>query len=219
MGVGMPVERAKDFRGTFRRLLGYLRPRMPQIVLVFIMAALSTVFAIVSPRVLGSATTVLFEGFMAQRAGIPGAGIDFGRIREILVLLSGLYIVSAFFAYLQQYIMAGVAQETVYELRKDVDAKLTRLPLRYYDAQPARRHAEPHYQRRGQHRQHAAAKFDPGHHVYRHRHRHRLHDVQHQPGAGDRDDGDAAFVGRRDDAHRPPLASALSGRSSARWAS
>lgn len=136
MGVGMPGERAKDFRGTFRRLLGYLRPRMTQIVLVFIMAALSTVFAIVSPRVLGSATTVLFEGFMAQRAGIPGAGIDFGRIRDILVLLSGLYIVSAFFAYLQQYVMAGVAQETVYELRKEVDAKLTRLPLKYYDQNP-----------------------------------------------------------------------------------
>lgn len=136
MGVGMPVERAKDFRGTLRRLLGYLRPRMPQLILVFVMAALSTVFAIVSPRVLGNATTVLFEGFMAQRAGMPGAGIDFGRIREILVLLSGLYIVSAFFSYLQQYIMAGVAQETVFELRKDVDAKLTRLPLRYYDANP-----------------------------------------------------------------------------------
>lgn len=136
MGVGMPVERAKDFRGTLRRLLGYLRPRMPQLMLVFVMAALSTVFAIVSPRVLGNATTVLFEGFMAMRAGVPGAGIDFVRIREILLLLSGLYIVSAFFGYLQQYIMAGVSQETVYELRKDVDAKLTRLPLRYYDANP-----------------------------------------------------------------------------------
>lgn len=136
MGVGMPVEKPKDFRGTLRRLLGYLRPRMVQIVLVFMMAALSTVFAIVSPRVLGSATTVLFEGFMAQRAGVPGAGIDFVRIREILVLLSGLYVVSALFAYLQQYIMAGVAQETVFELRRDVDAKLTRLPLRYYDANP-----------------------------------------------------------------------------------
>lgn len=134
MTLGAPGEKAKDFRGTLRRLLGFLRPRFPQIIAVFIMAALSTLFAIVSPRVLGQATTVLYEGFVAIRDGVPGAGIDFARIREILMLLAGLYVVSAFFAYLQQYIMAGVAQETVYELRQAVNAKLKRLPLRYYDA-------------------------------------------------------------------------------------
>lgn len=134
--VGMPVQRAKDFRGTLRRLLGYVRPHLPQLVVVLVLAALSTVFAIATPRVLGDATTVLFEGFMAKRAGIPGAAIDFGRVREILVLLAGLYLLSAACAFGQQYVMAGVAQRIVYRLRQDVDAKLMRLPLRYYDSRP-----------------------------------------------------------------------------------
>lgn len=134
MAVGMPVEKAKDFQGTLRRLLTYLKPRTGQLVVVFIMATLSTVFAIFSPKVLGQATTVLFEGFIAKMQGVPGAAVDFDRILQILLLLGGLYVVSAAFAYVQQYIMAGVAQQTVYELRRDIDAKLSRLPLRFYDS-------------------------------------------------------------------------------------
>lgn len=134
--LGVPVQRAKDFRGTLRRLLGYVRPHMPHLLAVLVLAALSTLFAIFSPRVLGQATTVLFEGFMAKRAGVPGAGIDFGRVQEILTMLAGLYLASATFAFGQQYIMAQVAQRIVFRLRQDVDAKLMRLPLSYYDSRP-----------------------------------------------------------------------------------
>ena len=134
--IGMPVQRAKDFRGTLRRLLGYVRPYWPHLTAVLVLATLSTLFAIVSPKVLGDATTLLFQGFMAKRAGVPGATIDFGRVRDILVLLASLYLLSAACAFGQQYIMAGVAQRIVYRLRQDVDAKLMRLPLRYYDSRP-----------------------------------------------------------------------------------
>src|SRR5690606_12900218 len=134
--IGMPGRRAKDLRRTLRRLLGYVRPYWPHLTAVLVLAALSTLFAIVSPKVLGDATTLLFQGFMAKRAGVPGAAIDFGRVRDILVLLAGLYVLSAACAFGQQYIMAGVAQRIVYQLRQDADAKLMRLPLRYYDSRP-----------------------------------------------------------------------------------
>lgn len=133
MALGMPVEKAKDFRGTLRRLLGYLRPYSGQLTVVFAMAILSTVFAIFSPKVLGRATTVLFEGFVGRMQGVPGAGVDFGRIAEILWLLAGLYLVSGLFSYAQHYMMAGIAQRTVFALRKDIDAKLPKLPLSFYD--------------------------------------------------------------------------------------
>jgi ABC transporter transmembrane region. len=131
--MAMPGERARDFWGTLRRLLRYLRPRLWQIGLVFVLAALSTVFGILSPRIMGKATTKLFEGMMAKLAGIPGGGIDFAAIGRILALLAVLYVVSAGFSFLQQYVMAGIAQRTVYDLRNQVNAKLSRLPLRFFD--------------------------------------------------------------------------------------
>lgn len=127
--IGMPVEKARDFKGTLRRLIGYLKPHKYSLMFVFAAAVLSTVFSIVSPKILGKATTALFEGFM-----VPGAGIDFDYILQILVVLGGLYLVSSLFAYIQQYIMAGVTQRTVYDLRKQVNAKLARLPLKYLDS-------------------------------------------------------------------------------------
>lgn len=134
MGMGLPVEKAKDFKGTLRRLIGYLRPRRFRLMLVLLMAILSTAFSIMSPKILGKATTKLFEGIMMKMRGIPGAGIDFGYIGQIMLTLAGLYILSAFFSYLQQFIMAGVAQKTVFDMRKDVDDKLSRLPLRFFDS-------------------------------------------------------------------------------------
>jgi len=134
MGFGMPVERAKDFRGTLRRLIAYLGPRKGQVLVVLVFAALSTTFAILSPKVLGKATTRLFAGLLLKLQGVPGATIDFGYIRGILFVLGGLYALSAFFSYVQQYIMAGVAQGTVYDMRHDVSAKLSRLPLKYFDS-------------------------------------------------------------------------------------
>jgi ATP-binding cassette subfamily B protein len=132
-GMGMPVEKAKDFKGSARRLIGYLRPHRTALGAVLLMAILSQVFSILGPKILGQATTKLFEGLIAKYQGVPGASIDFNYIGQILMILAGLYVISSAFSYLQQYIMAGVAQRTVYDLRQDVDQKLTRLPLKFYD--------------------------------------------------------------------------------------
>lgn len=133
-GPGMPAEKAKDFKGTFRRLTTYLKPHTGKLLIVLAAAMLSTIFGIVSPKILGDATTILFEGFLAKMKGEPGAGIDFAAIQRILLWLAGLYLLSSLFAYVQQYVMAGVAQRTVYDLRKAVYDKLGRLPLKYFDA-------------------------------------------------------------------------------------
>ena len=102
-------------------------------VIVF-MAILSTLFTILGPKILGEATTKLFDGMIAKLQHIPGAHIDFGAIAQILLVLAFLYLISAVFGYLQQYLMAGVAQKTVYDMRRDVDDKLARLPLKFFDA-------------------------------------------------------------------------------------
>ncbi|WP_026694018.1 ABC transporter ATP-binding protein [Peribacillus kribbensis] len=128
-GMGMPVQKAKNFKGTLRRLMTYLLPYKWHLISVFAAALVSTIFTIVSPKILGKATTKIFEGLMS-----PGAGIDFEYIGRLILLLVGLYLVSAGFAYVQSYIMAGVAQKTVYQLRKEVVDKLNRLPLSYFDS-------------------------------------------------------------------------------------
>jgi ATP-binding cassette subfamily B protein len=132
-GMLMPGQKAKNFKGTFRRLLNYLKPYRMQLLAVFITAALSTVFSIVTPMLLGKITTKLFEGFMGKLKGVPGAAIDFTYIEHIVMILIGLYIFSSLFMYIQQFLMAGVAQKVVYSLRKEVDVKLSRLPLKYFD--------------------------------------------------------------------------------------
>lgn len=132
--MGMPSEKAKNFKGTLIRLLGYLKPRRFQLLVVFFMAILSTVFSIVSPKILGKATTKLFEGIMMKFRHVPGAQVDFQYISQILLLLVGLYLVSAFFSYVQQLLMAGVAQKTVFDMRNDIKNKLSRLPLKFFDS-------------------------------------------------------------------------------------
>lgn len=132
-GMGMPVEKAKDFKGTLRRLMGYIRPYRMQLFSVLLMAVISTIFNIVSPKIMGKATTKLFEGLVAKLKGIPGAAIDFTYVGQILLILLGFYALSALFSYFQQYIMASVAQKTVYDLRRDVSDKLNRMPLKYFD--------------------------------------------------------------------------------------
>jgi ATP-binding cassette subfamily B protein len=133
-GMRMPGAKPKQFKATFRRLLGYLKPYRWRLVVVLLAAAASTVFGILSPKILGNATTLLFEGLVAKWNGIPGGGIDFRAIWEIMMLLVGLYVASSLFSYIMQYLMAGVAQRTVYALRRDVSEKLHRLPLKYYDS-------------------------------------------------------------------------------------
>ena len=136
MGHGMVLggAKAKDFKGSMKRLLNYLKPMFPRLILIFVLAGLSTLFAVASPKILGSATNTIVEGVARITSGT--GGIDFTALSKILMLLAGFYILSAFFNYLQQYLMACVAQSTVFTLRKDVNAKLARLPLKYFDSHP-----------------------------------------------------------------------------------
>lgn len=135
----MPVQKAKDFKGTLKRLLGHLKRRKIQIIGVVLSAVISTGFGIYSPKVMGKATTKLFEGMMRKLRDEPGAKIDFDYIGQILLVLIFLYVISSVFSYIQQYIMASVAQKTVFEMRNDVNEKLARLPLKFFDA---RKHGE-----------------------------------------------------------------------------
>ncbi len=143
--MGRPVEKPKDFKGTAKRLLGYFMPQKYLLLVVFVTAVLGTVFNIVGPKILGLATTKLFDGLIAKyktfqfnqlhpQHPLPMPGIDFTYIGTVLLILLGLYIVSSIFMYIQQYVMAGVAQRTVYQLRREVEEKLSRLPLKYFDS-------------------------------------------------------------------------------------
>ncbi len=133
-GMGAPVQKAKDFKGTLKRLIRYLAPYRFNLLAVFIASILSTVFSILGPKILGMATTKIFEGLMDKFNNIPGAGIDFDYLFRILGLLAGLYLFSSLFAWIQQYIMASVAQKTVYSLREEAEAKIHKLPLKYFDS-------------------------------------------------------------------------------------
>ncbi|UQZ37478.1 ABC transporter [Paenibacillus sp. PK3_47] len=133
-GMSMPVQKAKDFKGTLRRLIRYLRPRQTQLLIVFIMAIASTVFSIFSPKVMGKATTKLFEGAYGILTGVEGAAIDFQYVNNILLILAGLYLLSSLFSYIQQYVMADVAQKVVFDMREQINSKLERLPLKYFDS-------------------------------------------------------------------------------------
>ena len=137
-GMGMSVEKAKNFKETFLRLVKYIMPYKIRIITVIAFAILSTTFNIIGPKIMGHATTRLMEGlmgkFMAWRTHSPVPSIDFVYIGNIVLLLVFFYIISAVFGFIQQYIMAGVSQNTVYSLRQSVNEKLTKLPLKYFDS-------------------------------------------------------------------------------------
>ncbi len=133
-GLGMPVQKARDFKGTLRRLTGYLEPHRPALIVVMAAGVIATLFSVIGPKMLGLATTRIFEGYLARTLGRSNAGIDFSYVGRILSTLLALYVVSAAFQYLQQYVMSGVAQKTVYALRQAVEAKFSRLPLRFFDS-------------------------------------------------------------------------------------
>jgi ATP-binding cassette subfamily B multidrug efflux pump len=165
MGMGMPPAKPRDFGGSFRRLIGTLRPEAPLIGGVILLAIVSVTFTVVGPKILGNAVNTIFEGAISKNmpAGAtqeqviaaaraqgqnqladmlstmhltPGSGIDFGALWGVVLVLIALYILSSIFGWMQGYIMAGVTQRTVYRLRDDVDHKLGRLPLRYFDGHP-----------------------------------------------------------------------------------
>ncbi len=129
----MAGAKAKDFKGTWKRIFGLLRPYMPQIIVVLIFAAGSAAFAIMGPKILGRATTKLFEGIMAKLSGAEGAGIDFASIGGTLLYLLGLYGISSLFSLVQSFIMSGVAQKVSYGMRKGISTKINRLPMGYFD--------------------------------------------------------------------------------------
>jgi ATP-binding cassette subfamily B multidrug efflux pump len=127
MGMGAPVEKAKNFGSSLARLVAYLRPRLAPLIAVILLAVVSTGFSVIAPKMIGNATTIIAHGLGGGRS------IDFATIGRMVLFLIGLYVVSAGFGFLQQYLMADVAQRTVYDMRREVSEKLARLPLSYFD--------------------------------------------------------------------------------------
>jgi ATP-binding cassette, subfamily B, multidrug efflux pump len=165
MGMGLPVGRSKDFRGAMARLFRHLRPELPRIIAVVLLAIVSVTFSVIGPKILGDATNHIFAGAVAKQLPpgaskadvvdglrsqgqgqladliesldlVPGIGIDFGALGGVLMFLVVVYVISSLFGWMQAYIMSGVTQRSVYRLRTDVDRKLARLPLRYFDSHP-----------------------------------------------------------------------------------
>jgi ATP-binding cassette subfamily B multidrug efflux pump len=160
-----PVERTKDFSGTARRLLGRLRPEMFKLVISLLLGVVSVAFMVTGPKILGNATNVLFNGIVSKQlpAGVtqqqaeamlrlhgqnqiadmisgmsltPGVGVDLNALGRVLALAAAVYLLGAAFNFGQGYLLAGVTQRTMYGLRAQIEQKLTRLPLRYFDSHP-----------------------------------------------------------------------------------
>jgi ATP-binding cassette subfamily B protein len=164
-GLFVQAQKSTDFTGTVKRLAGRLRPYALRILAVVLMTVGSVVLAILGPKLLGNATTMVFEGYIStqlpagvpldtivqglEQAGktdqaamlgamdiVPGEGVDFSALARLLTLVTVLYVVSAMLGWAGAYVMAGVTQSAMYELRADVDRKLGRLPLSYFDSHP-----------------------------------------------------------------------------------
>lgn len=134
MGHGrgmMPGEKAKDFKGTMKKLMSYLGKYTYAIIAVFIFAIGSVTFSVIGPKVLGKATTEIFNGLIGKISG--GDGIDFDKIKIILLTLVALYIVSAILSFIQGFIMSGISQKLAYNLRDELSKKINRLPMSYFD--------------------------------------------------------------------------------------
>ena len=128
----MRGEKARDFKGTMSKLIQYLGSYKIAILIVMLFAVGSTIFAIIGPKILGKATTKLFEGVMGQISG-SGAGIDFDYIGRIILTTLGLYLASTFFSFIQGWIMSGISMDITYRFRKDIAEKINRMPFRYFD--------------------------------------------------------------------------------------
>jgi ATP-binding cassette subfamily B protein len=163
IGMQLPADKARNFKATFKRLLGRLRPERFVILVVLLLAIVSVFFAVLGPWLLGQATNVIFEGVIGkqippgvtQEQAIEGLraqgqnqmadmlsamtvtdGVDFTRLGQIIAAVVVVYFLSSVFSWGQNYLMAGVTQRTMYRLREDVDTKLGRLPLKYFDSHP-----------------------------------------------------------------------------------
>ena len=126
--------KAKDFKGSLKKLVKYMSVYKVQMLFVAVFAVCGTVFNIVGPKILGKATTEIFNGLVSKVSG--GSGMDFGKIGQILLITLGLYVVSALNSFIQGMIMTGISQKTTYRLRKDITEKVNRMPMDYFDTKP-----------------------------------------------------------------------------------
>jgi ATP-binding cassette subfamily B multidrug efflux pump len=131
-GIQMQGEKPRDFKGTLKKFIKYIGQFKIQVLIVMIFAVASTIFAIVGPKIIGKATTKLFEGVMQTISG-TGNGIDFKYIGNIILISLGLYGASAMFSYIQGWIMSGVSMKITYRFRRDISKKVNRMPLKYFD--------------------------------------------------------------------------------------
>ena len=132
-GAGMmPGEKAKDFKGTFKKILEYMGSYKIALVAVLVFAIGGTTFNIIGPKVLSKATTELFNGLVAKVSGV--GGIDFDKIGRILLILLGLYLISACLSFIQGWIMTGISQRLSFRLRKEISEKINRMPLKYFES-------------------------------------------------------------------------------------
>ena len=130
--AGHVTEKAKDFKGTTKKLIGqYLSKYKIGLIIVIIFAVGSTIFSIIGPKILGNATTEIYNGLVNKLYGT--GGIDFGKIGTILLTLLGLYVLSALFSFIQGFTMTRISQKLTYRLRKDISEKINKLPMNYYD--------------------------------------------------------------------------------------
>ena len=127
-------EKAKDFKGTIKKLIRYMSAFKFHMLFVAIFAICGTIFNIAGPKILGKATTEIFNGLVSKVSG--GSGIDFGKVGQILLLTLGLYLISALCTFIQGIIMTGVSQKTTYRLRKEISEKINRMPMNYFDTKP-----------------------------------------------------------------------------------
>ena len=131
-GPGAPVEKAKDFRGTIRKILAYMSSYKPALVVVCIFAVASTVFNVIGPKILSRATTELFNGLMSKLSG--SSGIDFAKIGRILLILLGIYVCSTIFSFVQGWIMTGISQKMTFRMRREISEKINRMPMKYFES-------------------------------------------------------------------------------------
>ena len=134
MGPHGGNEKAKDFKGTLKKLLHYMNAFKVQMILIVIFAVCGTAFTIIGPKILGKATTEIANGLMSKVSG--GSGMDFGKIAQILLITLGLYLVSTLCSFIQGFLMTGVSQKTTYRLRKEISEKINRMPMNYFDTKP-----------------------------------------------------------------------------------
>lgn len=129
-GAGL-IEKPKNFKGTLKKLFGYLIKFKIMIAVVIVCAILSTIFNIVGPKILGNITTEIYAGVMRMIAGT--GGINFDVIQKTVLILFSIYVISAAFSYIQSFVMVGVGQKFTYSLRKAISEKINKLPIQYFD--------------------------------------------------------------------------------------